>query len=342
MKLTTHRLTVHLRHPWNIARMAQDSATAREALLVEIEHGGCTGWGESAPSRYYGQSIDSGERMLREVGRLIGDDPYALDAIQERLWAQFPGESAAIAAVDEALHDLLGKLEHIPTWKRLGIPCEPLPISSYSIGIDALDVVERKLHEAAAFPILKIKLGTPQDHDVLKVVRKVAPDKPLRVDANCGWSSADVAEHCKAIEPYDIELIEQPTPAGDHDGLADARALGVAPLIADESCVRVGDVEKCAGVFDGVNIKLSKCGGITPALQMIRKARDLGLQVMIGCMIETSVGIAAAAQLAPLADYIDLDGHLLLADDPFEGVAGEAGRIVLNDRPGLGVRRVSL
>ncbi len=337
MKLDWHRRQVHLRHPFNIARTARSSETAREALLVTIEHAGHVGWGEAAPSRYYHQTLDTCEQTFAAAAPMLGDDPFALDAILDPLRARFPDHFAAVAAIDAALHDLIGKLLNVPVWKLLGLdPSRTLP-TSFTIGIDDLDVVARKVREAAEFPILKIKLGTPDDEKVLDIIRREAPDKPLRVDANCGWTSADVLERCRRVARYNVELIEQPTPAGDHAALPAVRAERISPLFADESCITLDNVLPCVGAFDGINIKLCKAGGIRPALRMIHVARAAGLQIMLGCMVETSVGIAAAAQLAPLVDHLDLDGHLLLADDPFDGIAGQQGRITLNPRPGLGV-----
>jgi L-alanine-DL-glutamate epimerase-like enolase superfamily enzyme len=210
-------------------------------------------------------------------------------------------------------------------------------VTSFTIGIDDLDVIAEKVREAEPYPILKVKVGTKNDEAILSTIRKVAPDKPLRVDANCGWTSANVVERCEALLQYDLEMIEQPTSPDDTNALPALRKKLTTPIVADESCKGIDTVLPCVGKFDGINIKLCKCGGIRPALKMIHTARSAGLKIMLGCMVETSVGIAAAAQLAPLVDWIDLDGHLLLADDPFEGIGGTQGRITLTNRPGLGV-----
>jgi L-alanine-DL-glutamate epimerase-like enolase superfamily enzyme len=308
---------------------------------VQIAHGGEVGWGEAAPVEYYDQSIDSAERTLERMGSIPGDDPLAFDRILDPLWERFADQPATIAAIDGALHDLAGKLLNVPVHRLLGLEPARVPISSFTIGLDEPDVVAQKVREAESFPILKVKVGTPRDQAILDAMRREAPDKILRVDANCGWSSQNVVERCRALRPYHVELIEQPTPRGDHDALPALRREGIAPLIADESCVGPEDVLQCVGAFDGINIKLCKCGGIHRALQMIHTAKSAGLKVMLGCMVETSVGIAAAAHLAPLADMIDLDGHLLLADDPFEGIGGDNGQLTLTDRPGLGVRERS-
>ncbi len=338
MYISWRRLELELHHPFYTARSEQTGRNVKEVLLVHIEHEGRTGWGEVAADRYYGQTLDSAEKALENVAPLLGDDPFALDKILDPLWKICGDQTAAIAAVDQALHDLAGKLAGLPTWKMLGLDPERMPLTSFTIGLDEPDIMARKVREATEFPILKIKVGTDRDEAILEAVRAEAPDKILRVDANCGWSSANVLERCRALARFNLELIEQPVPRGDHDALPLLREEGIAPVMADESCIGPSDVLGCVGIFDGINIKLCKCGGIRRALQMIHTARSAGLKVMLGCMVETSVGIAAAAQLAPLADYIDLDGHLLLAEDPFEGIGGAGGRLTLNNRPGLGIR----
>jgi L-alanine-DL-glutamate epimerase-like enolase superfamily enzyme len=326
-----------LRYPFNIARKAQTHDTTKSTLLVQIEHEGQIGWGEASPSSYYDQSLDTNKVMLQHAAGMLGNDPFALDAILGPIYERFGHESAAVAAIDGALHDLIGKLLGIPVWKWLGLDASRIPLTSLTIGIDDIGVIATKVREAAGFPILKVKVGTDHDEAILDAIRTEAPDKTLRADANCGFSPEGALERCRRLARYNIELIEQPTPRGQHEVLPAIRAEAIAPLIADESCIGVEDVLPCVGAFDGINIKLSKCGGIRRALQMIHTARSAGLKIMLGCMVETSVGIAAAAQLAPLADYLDLDGHLLLADDPFEGIGGEAGLLTLTDRPGLGI-----
>jgi len=337
VKLTWQRRQLHLRHPFNVAGSQISKSTDKQVLLISIEHGGQVGWGEAAPSSYYKQSLDSAERVFAQTQGMLGDDPLAIDNILDALEEKFRDQSAAIAAIDGALHDLAGKLLGKPVWQWLKVDPANAPLTSMTIGIDDFDVIAEKVCQAEPYPILKVKVGTRLDEKIMEVVRREAPAKVLRVDANCGFTSADVLQRCRSLAKYDIELIEQPTRPGDCDVLAAVRAEGIAPLIADESCVGAGDVDGCAGIFDGINIKLSKCGGIRRAGRMITKARKLGLKVMLGCMVETSVGIAAAAQLAGRADYLDLDGHLLLADDPFEGIGGHAGKLTLSDRPGIGV-----
>ncbi len=337
MRLTWHRRKLHLRHPFNIARVDRTANTEKEVLLAQIEHDGKTGWGEAAPISYYHQSLDSAEAAFARAAPLLGDSPFRLEAIHARLRREIGRESAAIAAIDGALHDLVGKLLGAPVWKLLGLSPEKAPLTSFTIGIDDLAVMARKVEEAAEYPILKIKVGTPDDEAVLQAVRRAAPNKTLRVDANCGWTPQNALDRLRLMARFNVEFVEQPLPPGPPQAMRPLRDAGIVPIFADESCVAESAVPACAGVFDGINIKLSKCGGIRPALRMIHTARALGLKVMLGCMVETSVGIAAAAQLAPLVDHVDLDGHLLLADDPFEGIGGARGVLTLNERPGLGV-----
>ncbi len=338
MKLTWHLRKLHLRHPFNIASLPRTDSVGKDIPLIRIEHEGRVGWGEASPASYYNQSIESVNAALEQAAGMLGRDPFAFDAILDPMWERFPDQPATISAIDVALHDLAGKLLGVPVWKWFGLDARRTPLTSFTIGIDDPDTISQKVREAADYPILKVKIGTADDDRVLSAVRALAPEKPLRVDANCAWRSADVLGHCRHFIPkYGIELMEQPTPRGEHDALPQVRAAGLCPIVADESCHSPEDVLACVGNFDGINIKLSKCGGIRRAMRMIHVARAAGLKVMLGCMIETSVGIAAAAQLAPLADWLDLDGHLLLADDPFEGIGGERGRITLGDRPGLGL-----
>lgn len=337
MKLTWHRRKLHLKHPFNIARVQRSDDTEKEVLLIQLEHGGKVGWGESAPLTYYHQTRDTSEAALKRVQNSLGDDPFALEGIHAYLAKEIADQPATICALDLALHDLVGKLLGVPVWRLLGLSRDRIPITSYTIGIDEIDTVTRKAREAEEFPILKVKIGTDTEVAILEAVRAAAPKKVVRVDANCGWTPGDAVQRMKRIERFNIEMIEQPLPIGEFKAMEPLLAARSAPLYADESCCNERDVTACAGRFDGIVIKLSKCGGIRPALRMIHIARAAGLKIMLGCMVETSVGISGAVQLAPLVDLLDLDGHMLLADDPFEGIGGAGGRLTLNDRPGLGV-----
>lgn len=338
MKLTWHRKNLHLKHPFNIASVQRQQTTEKQVLLARIEHKDHIGWGEASPVSYYHQSKESAEAVFQQAASMLGNDPFAFDAILDPLFEKFPDQPAAISAIDIALHDLAGHLLGIPVWKWFGLDAKRIPITSFTIGIDTLDVIRQKVHEAADYPILKVKVGTDNDDAILTAIRDVAPEKTLRVDANGGWNDQNVLERCTHLaKKYRLEFIEQPTPAGHHDALPAVLHANPCPIVADESCLGPDDVLGLVTAFDGINIKLSKCGGIRRALRMIHTARAAGLKIMLGCMVETSVGISAAAQLAPLVDWIDLDGHMLLADDPFEGIGGNHGKLTLNDKPGLGL-----
>ncbi len=334
MKLRWSRQQLLLEHTFTISR---SSASAKETLLVTLEHDGIVGLGEAIPSDYYGQSLASNEAALGGMARLLGGDPFQIEPILQRCIEQYDDQRAAVSAVDGALHDWVGKRLGVPVWRLLGLDAGAAPLTSFTIGIDEADVVEAKTAEAAAYPILKVKVGTDDDEAILSAVRRAAPDKILRVDANAGWSPETAAECIRRLARFDLQFVEQPIAPGDRQTLRRLRQSVGMPLIADESSVRPADVVPLAGCVDGINIKLSKCGGIRQALRMIHLARACGLKVMLGCMIESSAGIAQAAQLAPLVDWVDLDGHLLIRNDPFEGIGGAAGRLTLTNRPGLGV-----
>ncbi len=336
MRLTWHRQDLVLRHPFTISR---SSVSTKQTVLVELEHEGIVGIGEAVPTRYYCQTVESSEAALEGMAGVLGKDPFQIETILNRCLERYDDQRAAVSAVDAALHDWVGKRLGVPVWRLLGLDAGTIPITSITIGIDQPEVIEAKTVEAASFPILKVKVGTDRDEEILSAVRRAAPDKVLRVDANAGWTTPDAGERIRQLARYDLELIEQPIPPGDTEGLRGLRKLGVAPIVADESCVRPADVLPLRESVDGINIKMCKCGGIREAVRMIHLARGCGLKVMIGCMIESSVGIAQAAQLASLVDWIDLDGHLLLDQDPFEGIGGAGGRLTLSERPGLGVVR---
>jgi L-alanine-DL-glutamate epimerase-like enolase superfamily enzyme len=236
-----------------------------------------------------------------------------------------------------ALYDLVGQRLGIPVYQLLGLNPDRTPVTSFTIGLDTPAEMARKAQKAAQFPVLKIKVGTPDDLEIVRAIRD-ATDARLRVDANEAWTPKQAIKTINALEPFGIEFVEQPVAASDLEGLRLVRDHTNLPIFADESCVTLEDVPRMAGVVDGINIKLMKCGGISQALKMIATARAHHLRVMLGCMIESSVAITAAAQISPLVDYADLDGALLISNDPFEGVGIERGKLVLSDRPGLGVR----
>jgi L-Ala-D/L-Glu epimerase / N-acetyl-D-glutamate racemase len=332
LRLRHHPLDLRLRHTFRIARGASD---VRENLLVELEHEGRVGLGEAAPIRRYGEDRASAAAAVDAMaGRLVRPRAFSLAARE----AAVEGQRSAEAAVDMALHDLAGRRLGVPLYELLGLDASRTPQTSFTIGLDTPEVVALKVKEAAAYPVLKVKMGSVDDREVLAAVRD-STDRPIRVDANEGWTPAEALERLDWLARLGVEFVEQPLPAGQIEETRALRRRSPLPFYADESVHRAEDIPRLAGAFDGINIKLMKCGGLAEAMRMIAVARAHGMKVMLGCMIESSVAITAAAHLSPLVDTADLDGNLLLEDDPFTGAIVVGGRIVLPDGPGLGVQR---
>jgi L-alanine-DL-glutamate epimerase-like enolase superfamily enzyme len=303
---------------------------------------GVTGFGEAAPLTRYGQSYESVAAAFDRVRAAVaGRDPWAHREWLEAAERVAGTDLALVSALDMALWDWKGKRAGAPVHRLLGTPTDRMPVTSFSIGIDSADVMRRKTIEAADYPVLKVKVGLPADRENLAAVRS-ATARPIRVDANEGWTSPGQARQMiEWLSTLGVELIEQPLPARENEAMGELVGCASAPLVADESAERAADLPALVGRFHGINVKLAKCGGITRALEMIAVGRALGLKIMLGCMIESSLGIAAALALAPLVDWLDLDGNLLLAHDPFCGLSLSDGRWALPDRPGLGVERRS-
>jgi L-alanine-DL-glutamate epimerase-like enolase superfamily enzyme len=317
-------------------RIAVGASHGHANTLVRIEHDGIEGLGEASPSHYYGESRPLVEAAFAIWAPCLGDDPFALDAIERRMRAALSGQGAARAAIEMALHDWIGKKLGQPVWRLLGLDRSRTPLSCVTLGMASPEEMQRKLETVVDFPMLKVKLGAPGDVENLRRIRAGYRGR-IRVDANTAWSASDAVRVLREIEPLDIDLVEQPVAREDLDGLRWVRERSPIPVFADESCHHLGDIANLAGRVDGVNLKIMKTGGIREMQRMIHAARAHGMQVMLGSMVESSLALSAAAQLAPLVDYLDLDGHWLLKSDPFEGAPGERGRIVLSDRPGLGV-----
>ncbi len=339
MTLVRHRpFELRLRHTFRLSRGASDT---RRNLLLEIEDGGHVGLGEAAPIARYAQDADSAARAVDAMAPGLGDVPQ-FEGLAERL--AVVGQSAAEAAVDIALRDLAAKRLGAPLWQVLGLDPARCPATSFTIGIDTPEIAVEKVHEAGEFEILKIKLGGPDDVAMLEAIRDSTHQR-LRVDVNEGWAALNVeeaAEKAAWLEKLGVEMLEQPFPADQDERTRALRQRIRLPIFADESVHRAADLPRLAGTCDGINLKLMKCGGIGEALRMIAVARAHGLRVMLGCMVETSLAITAAAQISPLVDEADLDGALLVSNDPYRGAAFDGGRIVLPDGPGLGVEaRVS-
>ena len=298
---------------------------------VELEHDGVVGRGEAAPVYYRGETTDTATAFLTEAAPRLGDDPFALEDV-----LSVPGDAAGRSALDAALHDWIGRRLGVPVWRLLGL-ARRAPVTSYTLGIDTLEGTRDRARRAAGFRSLKVKVGGADDLARLEAIREES-DAVLRVDANEGWTLEAARELVPSLVELGVELIEQPFPAADLESFRALRELSPRPpLIVDEGCQSLDDVAAVAGYADGINVKLAKSGGIREALRMVHAARALGLSVMIGCMVESQLGVAPAAQIASLADWVDLDGHLLLADEPFCGLAFEDGAVLPSDGPGLGV-----
>jgi len=339
MELIADILTVHTTHPFFIARGGR---SAYQVVWVRLrDRDGVEGWGEAAPASYYGETADSCLLAVQRFAPLVADaDAWSIEAIERSLEQSLRWNAAARCAVSAALHDLAAKRLGVPLWKLWGLDPAAAPRSSFTIGIapDAA-TLRARVREAAHYPILKIKLGSAWDREVLRIVREEAPLAQLRVDANCAWTAKQTLGMIDALAAVGVDLLEQPLPPDDLAGLRFVRERSPIPVVADESCLVASDIPKIADAVDGVNIKLAKCGSLREAMRMIAVARAHGLRVMCGCMIETTLGIAPAAHLAPLLDDADLDGATLLRDDPFTGPGIPDGRVMLGDAPGLGVSR---
>ncbi len=333
MQLRLETLELRTRFEFRIAR---SSARGHANTLVRLLHEGIEGLGEASPSRYYGETQALVEEALRSWAPVLGDDPFALEAIHARLDRVLEGQYAARAAIDMALHDWIGKRLGLPVWKWFGLDPSTTPVSCVTLGLASPEEMEEKLETVLDFPRLKVKLGAPGDVDNLRRIRERYAGW-IMVDANAAWSPSDAVRVLREVEPLGIQLVEQPVARGDLDGLRWVRERVGIPVYADESCHHLRDVGLLAGRVDGVNLKIMKTGGLCEMRRMIHAARACGLKVMLGSMVESSLALSAAAQLAPLADVLDLDGHWLLADDPFRGAPAERGEIRLSDAPGLGV-----
>ncbi len=334
MRLNFHRFDLRLRHTFTISRSSRDVVPV---VLVEFEKDGITAYGEASPNARYGETPESVAEFLSELDLDKLSDPFRLESINDYLDSLGGHNASARAAIDIAMHDWIGRKLAIPLYRFFGADRDRAPLSTFTIGIDTPEVVTRKVREAANYPVLKIKVGLANDEEIIKAVRD-ATDKPLRVDANEGWKSRDEAlDRILWLEKQNVELIEQPMPASMIDDVRWLRERVHIPIVADEAVGSLFDIAELSTAYDGINIKIQKNGGLLKARKMVYTARAHGMKIMLGCMIESSVGITAAAQLSPLVDWADLDGNVLISNDPFTGARNEDGKLILSDSPGLGV-----
>ncbi len=337
MKLTWRQIDLRLRRTFTISRQSTD---VRHNVVVELEVGGCVGLGEAEPTSFYSETAESAIAALERfapspLGAIAQDVP--VDVIVAKCAEQLGGSMSVLAALDAALWDIRGKQTGRPVWNLLGAPGKCTMPTSYTIGIADPDTMARGAEEAGGrYKVLKIKVGGDSDVACLTAIRRVTR-LPIRVDANAAWTADEAIEKIGRLTEFGIELVEQPCARWDIDGLRRVRQASAVPIFADESCHTVSDVDRLDGAVDGVNIKLVKSGGLCEARRIVARARELGLRLMAGCMTSSSLAITAAAQIAGWMDFVDLDGNLLLAEDPFRGATVEDGLVNVPEGPGLGV-----
>ncbi len=327
---------LNLTHTWTISRNSSD---VKNNVFVKYTRNGVVGIGEAAPNIRYNETPESTIEVIQKAIPVVEKfDPWHFVDLGYAIRELAEEQTAAKCAIDIAIMDWVGKSLGVPLYKYLGLDKTKAPITTFSIGIDTPEVMQQKIREAEQYPILKIKVGRNNDEEIMKAVREVT-DKPLRVDANEGWKSKEEAlDKILWLEKLGVEFIEQPLPAAMLDETRWLRERVHIPIIADEAVKKAADIPTLATAYDGINIKLMKSAGIQEALRMIWMARSLGMKIMLGCMIESSCAIAAAAHISPLVDYADLDGNLLISNDPFKAVEVDRGRLILPDRPGLGLQ----
>ena len=325
---------LQLRHAFNLAKY---SRTTTPDVQVRLEYDGLVGYGEASMPPYLGESVESVTKFLSSLDLSQFSDPFRIEDIHDYMDSVAPNNRAAKASVDIALHDLLGKIMGQPWYRIWGLNPEKAPSTSFTIGIDKADVVRQKVDEAAPYNVLKVKMGLDNDKELVDIIRSKT-DRPICVDANQGWSNKEKAlEMCHWLSERNCLFVEQPMPKEMIEETAWLRERSPLPIIADEFLQRLPDVRRAAEAYDGINIKLMKSTGLHEAYKMAVLARSLGMKVMLGCMTETSCAVTAAAQLAPMVDWADLDGNLLIANDLFDGIKIVEGKVTIPDRPGIGV-----
>jgi L-alanine-DL-glutamate epimerase-like enolase superfamily enzyme len=334
MNLRWEPFRIHPTHTFTIAR---SSHAHYDNVRVEVEADGVVGQGEAAPSAFYGETQVTVLGALEAYRPLVeAGHPEEVRKLEAALERRLGGNRAARAAISAACHDWRGKRYGAPLYRLLGLSTDTIPPTSFTIGIAGAEEMAAKVAEGADYRVLKIKMGFEGDEEALERIAGMT-DQRIRVDANAGWTRKEALRKLDLLEELGVELVEQPLQPDDLEGLAELSRSSRVPIVADESCLVASDLRRLVGVVDGVNVKLAKTGSLTEALRLLDGARALGFLAMLGCMIESSLGIAAAAHLSPLADFVDLDGHLLLAYDPFQGLLLEDGRVLPSGAPGLGV-----
>ncbi len=335
LKLSFFPYELKLRHAFNLARY---SRTTTPDIQVQLEYDGVVGYGEASMPPYLGESVESVTKFLNSLDLGQFNDPFRIEDILSYVDGVAPGNRAAKASVDIALHDLLGKIMGQPWYKIWGLDPAKAPVTSFTIGIDTEEVVRQKVREASPYKLIKVKMGLDKDQETINIIKQMMPDVPLCVDCNQGWKDKEHAlEMCHWLKERGCVFVEQPFDKEWIDETAWLRERSPLPIIADEAFQRLPDIVRFKGVYDGINIKLMKSTGLHEAYKMITVARALDMKVMIGCMTETSCAVTAAANLSPLVDFADLDGNLLIANDRFKGMTVENGKITLHDIPGIGV-----
>ncbi len=334
MKISYAKYSLTLRHQFTIS---YNSRSSTPVVLIRIEHEGFTGYGEASLPPYLHETQDSVIEFLRKAASVKSIDVTAYAKFLMYVDKISEGNTAAKASIDIAMHDLIGKIQNKPCYKFYQEEKRSLPFTSFTIGIDDPSVIKQKIKEAEQFKILKVKLGTNHDREFITLIREET-DKPIYADINQGWNNKEEAlDNIYWLRQKNVLLIEQPFPKNDLDNSAWLTGRSPLPIIADESIQRLADIEKIKNSFTGINIKLMKCTGVNEAFKMILRGRELGLKIMLGCMTETSCAISAALHLSSLVDYADLDGNLLITNDPFNAVTVSDGLLQLSDKPGLGV-----
>jgi L-alanine-DL-glutamate epimerase-like enolase superfamily enzyme len=333
--VATEIIRLKLKHTWTTVMSSSDF---RDTLHFRYTRDGITGHGEGAPIVRYNESAESARKAIESVrGLLTGADPAQFEKITAECFRRIDGQFAAKSAINIALMDWTGQRLGVPLYRYFGLDAKDAPITTFSIGIDNPATTRAKVMEAAPFPVLKIKVGLDTDEATIAAVRAVTK-KPLRVDANEGWKNKEEAvRKINWLEKQGVEFVEQPMPAAMIEETRWVRSRVHIPIIADEACLHASDIPKLKDAFDGINVKLDKAGGVLEAWRMLQIAKAFGMKTMLGCMISSSCTVTAAAHLSPLVDYADLDGNLLIANDPFIGVQVRQGKLILPDRPGLGL-----